>query len=188
MQPQAAAEEAELGIWLGGDFTGVAQKLAPYAMRYPKNSLLQREFAHALILSQQADQGRKILEGLPTSVEPARVPAVCGALARTVEYYVENGTSDLAQAAWYQWDETDPASFLEGYSVLLRIQMMEQRHMPEMAASIAVAFAEAIPDSAYAPEMLAEASKALADSDPAKSRQILQMLKEKFPEDPLSQK
>ena len=96
---------------------------------------------------------------------------------------------DLGHAwhAWDAWQAKYPAGFLQGYSVLLRVKLIELRHRPLAAAKLAEAFATAVPQSSYAPQLLDTAAKLLANVDPAKSKSLHQLLKEKYPEDPLSQ-
>jgi hypothetical protein len=69
----------------------------------------------------------------------------------------------------------------------LRVKLMELRHEPAAAAKMAEAFATAVPQSSYAPQLLDRAAKLLATIDPAKSKELRERLKEKYPEDPLSQ-
>jgi hypothetical protein len=188
LQPQAAIAQAELFTWSAADFPRAVARLANLAAQRPQDAALQRAFAHALILDGQSDQGEKILNSLPLSDDPRRLPAISGALARSVEYYLDQRDLDTAQSTWDQWDARDPTSFLEGYSVLLRVRLLNLRREPQLAAKIAVAFAQAEPNSAYSPQLLDEASQMLANVDPTRSRQIRDMLKETYPEDPLSQK
>jgi hypothetical protein len=70
---------------------------------------------------------------------------------------------------------------------VLRTKLMELRNRPEAAAKVAEAFATAVPMSPYAPQLLDRASKLLATDDPTKSLALRQLLKQKYPEDPLSQ-
>jgi hypothetical protein len=76
---------------------------------------------------------------------------------------------------------------MEGYSVLLRVRLMEIRKSPQAAAKVAEAFAAAVPHSSYAPSLLDYASRLLATINPEKSAALRKTLKEKYPEDPLSQ-
>jgi hypothetical protein len=64
---------------------------------------------------------------------------------------------------------------------------MELRKYPQAAAKLAEAFASAQPQSPYAPQLLDRASKLLVAVDPPKSQALRQLLKQKYPEDPLSQ-
>jgi hypothetical protein len=91
------------------------------------------------------------------------------------------------QEAWEDWQQQFPADFLEGYSVMLQSKLMELKNAPAAAAKVAEAFALAEPTSSYAPQLLDRASKLLAKTDPAKSAALHKLLKEKYPEDPLSQ-
>jgi hypothetical protein len=88
---------------------------------------------------------------------------------------------------WQRWQERYPEEFLEGYSVVLQARLMELEKVPEAAARLCEAFAKAVPKSSYAPQLLDRASKLLATSNPAKSQALHALLKQKYPEDPLSQ-
>jgi hypothetical protein len=188
LQATATVEYADLLTWSGRDFAAAEQKLAVQMQTHGGESLVRRAYAHALILGGKADEGIKILESTLPASEPNRRAAVSGACALTVENYIEQGDLEAAQAAWDDWDWRDPMGFLEGYSVMLRVELLEKRQMPEAAAKVAEAFATALPDCVYSPELLDRASKMLAAINPAKSQQIRQLLEEKYPEDPLSQK
>ena len=67
------------------------------------------------------------------------------------------------------------------------IKHLAGRHRDAAAAAVAEAFAAAVPTSSYAPQLLDRAAKLLANADPAKAAALHQQLKQKYPEDPLSQ-
>ena len=94
---------------------------------------------------------------------------------------------ESGEDAWDKWQARFPTDFLEGYSVMLRTKLMELRKRPDAAAKVAEAFAAAEPLSPYAPQLLDRASKLLIAADPPKSQALRQLLKQKYPEDPLSQ-
>ena len=187
LQPQAAIDEAQWLVWRGADFDRAAARLGELAAARPDNPQIQQAFGEALVLDQQAERGAKILNSLSVAGDPRRRPAISGAFARTMEYYLDQWDADSAQEAWDKWDAADPTAFLEGYSVLLRVRLMALRHIPQPAAKVAEAFATAMPDSPYSPELLDTAAKLLETIDPAKSKQLRDLLAEKYPEDPLSQ-
>jgi hypothetical protein len=108
-------------------------------------------------------------------------------MARTIEYYITERDAQAGTSAWERWQALFPADFLEGYSVLLRTRLMEIDGDTAAAAKVAEAFASAVPNSAYAPQLLDRASHLLATSDPARSKALRELLKQKYPEDPLSQ-
>ncbi|MGA3067497.1 MAG: PKD domain-containing protein [Tepidisphaeraceae bacterium] len=187
LQPQAAIDESQWLLWSGADFDRAAQRLATLAATRPFNPQIQQAFAEALILDQQPDRGRKILNSLPKTDDPRRRPAVSGAFARSVEFYISQRDPDSARDAWNKWDAADPTAFPEGYSILLQVRIMALRQLPIPAAKVAEAFATALPQSPYSPELLDTASKLLATLNSAKSQQLRDLLKQKYPEDPLSQ-
>jgi hypothetical protein len=187
LQPRAHEQLAQILLWRSADFDGAVHLLAPYAVGGDEK--LRRIYGEALVLDQKPDDGAKQLKALPQTVEGARAPAVSGALARTIEFYIRDGDWESGQEAWEDWQQQFPADFLEGYSVMLQSKLMELKTPPEPAAAakVAEAFALAEPTSSYAPQLLDRASKLLAKSDPAKSEALHKLLKEKYPEDPLSQ-
>ena len=65
--------------------------------------------------------------------------------------------------------------------------LMELRMLDSAAAKVAEAFANAVPDSSYSPKLLDEASRLLKTSDEQKSESLHELLKKRYPEDPLSQ-
>jgi hypothetical protein len=75
---------------------------------------------------------------------------------------------------------------MEGYSLLLRVQLMEAKKAPA-AARAAEAFATAVPGSSYSPILLDRASRLLEESDPDKSKSLRLLLQQRYPEDPLAQ-
>lgn len=185
IQPRAARIAAELALWWSGDFNKAVQLLEPFRTR--EDPAIQRLYGQALILDGKAAEGEKILLGLKPNGPPEGEAALSGASARTVEYYITTDDPEAGEQAWDRWQAKYPAEFLEGYSAVLRMKLIELRKQPAAAAKMAEAFATAIPQSPYAPQLLNEASKLLAKSDPTKSVALRQLLKQKYPEDPLSQ-
>jgi hypothetical protein len=185
LQPRAARHAAELALWWTGDFDKAIKLLKPH-QDHP-DFITKMLYGQALVLSGDADQGRKILESLGSSVPQNRKAALSGAAARSVEFFITEKDIESGEEAWDRWQTRFPTDFLEGYSVMLRTRLMELRVRPDAAAKIAEAFAAAEPSSPYAPQLLDRASKLLVFADPAKSQALHQLLKQKYPEDPLSQ-
>jgi tetratricopeptide (TPR) repeat protein len=186
-QPDAAKGFAQLLLWRQADFAKAVKLLEPLVAAHPNDQSLKRDYAQALILDQQAAAGKKILESLIPQGPRDRQAALAGAMARTIEFYITEGDWPSGEQVWDKWQRQYPADFLEGYSVLLRTRLMELGRAPQSAAKVAEAFALAMPKSSYAPRLLDRASTLLERSDPAKGRALRQLLKQKYPEDPLSQ-
>jgi len=185
LQPSAARHGAELALWWTGDFAKAVALLKPFADK--PDAGLQRQYAQALALSGKPDEARKIFEQQMSSVSANRKAALSGAAARSVEFFITNKDPESGEEAWDKWQTRFPTDFLEGYSVVLRTKLMELRNRPDAAAKVAEAFATAEPRSPYAPQLLDRASKLLIAADPPKSQALRQLLKQKYPEDPLSQ-
>jgi tetratricopeptide (TPR) repeat protein len=186
IQPSAVHYQAELLLWQTADFPKAVRVLEPLA-QIPTDVKARRLYGDALVLDQQVERGRKILQQLPIDGPPEKQAAISGAMAFTVEDYLKTGDWESAQEAWERWQAKYPAEFLEGYSALLETKLMELKKSPEAAARLAEAFASALPHSSYAPQLLDRASKLLAKSNPDKSNALRLTLKERYPEDPLSQ-
>lgn len=186
-QPFAVKHQAKLLLWSAGDFAKAAAVLQPFFKSQPNDLELKRLYAQSLTLNQQVAEGKKLLESIPPQSPPDRQAALTGALARTIEFYINDHDWEAGQQAWEKWQEQYPSDFLEGYSILLQTRLMELAQYPTAAASVAQAFALAIPRSSYAPKLLDRASKLLQSSDPQKSRALHELLKKNYPEDPLAQ-
>jgi len=187
LQPRAAREHGQALLWNAGEFAAAAAMLEGFVKRFGGDGDLKRLYGQALVLSQKAAEGRKVLESLPAEGNPQRRVAISGAMARTVEYYIKDRDWEAGNRQWDRWQTQFPADFLEGYSVLLRTQLMEIQGMTAAAAKVAEAFALAVPQSSYAPRLLDRASRLLEKSDPARSKSLRQILRQKYPEDPLAQ-
>lgn len=186
-QPFAAKEYAEVLIWRLAEFNKAARTIEPLLKKYAEDFALKRIYAQAMILSGKAPEGTKLLQELRGDGPTDRREAITGATARTIEFYITEGDFETGEKTWEKWDHQYPQDFLEGYSVMLRTRLMELGKAPEAAAKVCEAFATAIPRSSYSPRLLDRASKLLAKLDPAKSQALRKLLKEKYPEDPLSQ-
>ncbi|HWE01671.1 MAG TPA: PKD domain-containing protein [Tepidisphaeraceae bacterium] len=185
LEPRAAAAYAKLLLWQSPDFARAVKVLTPYGAA--ANSGLARIYADALVLNQRAAEGRKILESIPVNEQPGRAAAKSGALARTIEYYIEQKDWETGEQRWDQWQDQFPADFLEGYSVVLKVKLMELRGVPQSAAKVAEAFATAVPGSSYSPQLLFKAAKLMETSGPGHSAELMKLLKMRYPEDPLAQ-
>jgi PKD domain-containing protein len=187
LQPAATAAEVEVLNWWLADFPRALKA----AQRIADSTDPAGQFAYAqcLVLCNRAAEGNKILDDLEDQQEKAGVhlAAVSGAMARTIEYRLDQKDWRTGESEWDTWETRCPAVFMQGYSVLLRTELMEQRFAFAAAAKIDEAFATAVPNSAYAPELLFRAARLTAKTDPAKSRQLRDRLKTMYPEDPLSQ-
>jgi hypothetical protein len=185
LEPRAAGAYAKLLLWQSPDFAKAAKVLAPYGGA--GNSSLRRIYADALVLDQHSAEGRKILESIPVNEQPGREVAKSGALARTIEYYIEQKDWETGEQRWDQWQDQFPADFLEGYSVALKVKLMEIRGVSTAAAKVAEAFATAVPGSSYSPQLLFKAAKLIEVSDSKHSAELIKVLKTRYPEDPLAQ-
>ncbi len=187
LQPTATRAWAQYLLWWAGDPAGAVKALEPIASKDKADAGVRRIYAMGLVLSGKVAEGSKILDSLPERGRPEKRAAISGAMARTTEYFITEGDWEAGEETWDKWQAQYPMEFLEGYSILLRVKLMERKKQPLAAARIAEAFAAAVPGSSYAPQLLDRASKALAKSDPAKSKSLRALLKQRYPEDPLSQ-
>ena len=170
LQPRAVKKLSEMLLWQEGDFNAAADALRSFASRRDAGILRRR--GESLVLGGKIDEGRAIFAGLHSSDAPDKSAAISGAMARTVEYYLTEKDVLAGADAWERWQNRFPDSFLEGYSVVLRVKLMALDKRESAAAKVAEAFADAVPNSSYAPQLLDEASKLLAGSDAAKSAQL----------------
>jgi hypothetical protein len=186
LQPQAARDYAYLLLWNSGDSAKAVQVLQPY--QGGRDSTIDRLYADALILNQKPAEGRKILESFPINQQELVMRAArSGALARTIEYYIETKDWETGEEQWDRWQQQFPADFLEGYSIVLKTKLMELKGATQGAAAVAEAFAKAVPGSSYSPQLLFKAAKLLEPTDAAKSAALIKLLKDRYPEDPLAQ-
>lgn len=185
LQPAAAELAAEYLLWWQGIPEGALDVLRPFAEKHDRARAV---YAQALVLAGQVGQGAPMLRAIETDGDPARAAAMSGAMARTVEYFLGEKDWEAGEEQWRQWQERYPEDFLNGYSLWLRVKLMEARGAKAAAAQVAEAFATAVPTSAYAPRLLHEASGLVGDHDPDKQAELQRLLKERYPEDPLSQK
>lgn len=191
LQPAAVLQEGNLLLYRTADFDAAVKVLEPFTSA--NDASVKRMYGQALVLNQKPAEGRKVLEALPVQGgqgRPEQQGALSGAMARTVEGYIQEGDWETGEEQWERWQAAYPADFLDGYSVMLKTRLIELKKAPEpplAAAKVAEAFALAVPKSSYAPQLLDRASKLLAKSDPEKSQALRETLKKKYPEDPLSQ-
>lgn len=185
LEPAAAQSYARLLVWRAADFDKACKILAP--LQSSKNADISRLYGQGLILNNRPEEGKKILELLAPLGPADRQAAISGAIARTIEFYISQSDPETGEKWWDKWQQQYPAQFEEGYSLLLRVKLMEERKAPVEAAKVAEAFAKSIPHSSYAPTLLDYASRLLVNINPAKSSELRKTLKEKYPEDPLNQ-
>ena len=185
LNPWATRERAETLAYGVGDF---AQAVTAMESISSKDEASRRIYGQVLVLAGRADEGRKILEALPIAAAKQKAAAISGAMARTTEFYVQEKDPENGEKSWDKWMAAFPADFLEGTAIDMRVKLIAARQNPAVAAQVAEAFANAMPQSAYAPRLLDTASHLLEPSDAAKSKALRQLLKQRYPEDPLSQK
>ncbi len=113
--------------------------------------------------------GAKVLDAIQVKDDAARRVAVSGAVARTIEAFLEDKDWESGDDTWDDWMTRFPSDFLGGYAVWLKVRLIETRGSPAVAAKLAEAFVMAVPTSAYAPRLLDKAAKLLEKSDSAKS-------------------
>jgi PKD repeat protein len=187
LQPRAAQHHARLLLWQLADFPKAVKVLETQLKNQDKDPALKRLLAQALVLNQRAADAIKVFGELPDEGPADRRAALAGALARTIEFYIAESDWESGEAAWEKWQQQYPSDFFEGYSVMLQTRLIELHNNKPAAAKVAEAFALAMPKSSYAPRLLDRASKLLEKVDPARSKSLREMLKQKYPEDPLSQ-
>ncbi len=185
LQPAASRELAGLLLWSTGDFAKAVEVLTPFEK---SNDALDRvRYGQALVLAGKADEGAKVLEAIEVKTDPARRVAMSGAITRTIEAFLEDKDWESGDETWNDWMSRFPNDFLVGYGVWLKVRLIETRGNPTVAAKLAEAFVTAVPTSAYAPRLLDKAARLIEKSDATKSAALRQRLREKYPEDPLSQ-
>lgn len=185
LNPWAARERAEVLAYCMGDFAQAVQAMEAVKS---KDAAARRTYGQVLVLAGRAEEGRKVLEDLPIAAAKQKAAAISGAMARTTEFYVQEKDVENGEKSWEKWMEAFPADFLDGNAVDMRVKLIAARQNEAVAAKVAEAFANAAPQSAYAPRLLDAASRLLEKQDAAKSKTLRQLLKQRYPEDPLSQK
>jgi len=185
LQPRAVKLLSDEMLWTTADFAAARNALEPFING--KDPGIARRYAQATLLLGNVDEAKKIFEQQTADDTTGRAAAMSGAMARTVEYFITEANARAGEDAWEVWQSRFPADFLEGYSVLLRVKLMNIAGHPAAASKVAEAFARAVPHSSYAPSLLDKASKLIVKIDPAESAALRAMLKERYPEDPLSQ-
>lgn len=184
LQPQASIAFAGVLMYQQGQFPAAMKVIERVS---DASNDARRVYGQALLLNGRMEEATKVLEGLPVAVGRQKAAALAGAMARTTEFYVEEKDVEHGEEAWEKWMAAFPAEFLEGNAVLLRVKLMQLRGNTVPASRLAEAYANANPKSAYASRLLNEAAKLLEKSDPTKSAELKQTLKQRYPEDPLSQ-
>jgi hypothetical protein len=184
LQPRASAAFAEVLMYQQGQFPAALKAIDGAS---DAGDDARRVYGQALLLNGRLDEATKVLEGLPVASSRQKAAALAGAMARTIEFYVQEKDVEHGEEAWEKWMAAFPAEFLEGNAALLRVKLMQLRGNAVPAARLAEAYANANPKSAYASRLLDEAAKLLEKSDPAKATALKQTLKQRYPEDPLSQ-
>ncbi len=186
LQPRASRQRARSLMWGLGDFQKAVTVLRDDRAS-GKDVANRRMLAMAMVLSGTVDEGAKVLRDLPEQGDPEKRAAISGAMARTIEYFIQDKDPDSGDDQWEKWQSRYPSDFLLGYSVLLKVKLIEARHNATAAAKLAEAFATAVPKSSYAPQLLNQAAKLLAKTDAKHAGELKALLKQRYPEDPLSQ-
>ncbi len=185
LQPTAARELAAMLLWRVGDYSRAVKVLEPFDGQ--GDAADRARLGQAMVLAGQVERGAKVLAGIQSDEPAARRVAVSGAMARTIEAYIGDKDWESGNDAWDEWMNRYPADFLTGYAVWLKVRLTDLQGDNVAAAKLAEAFTTAMPTSSYAPRLLDQAAKLLEKSDAGKSAALRQRLKEKYPEDPLSQ-
>jgi len=185
LQPRAAVALAETLMWWTPDFKSAVDVLRPFETSDDRG--VNVTLGQALILAGRAEEGMKRLSRLSDKNAPQKAAALTGAMARSIEFYIDENDTETGEQVWDKWQGQYPATFGAGYSVVLRTKLMERRGAQQAAAIVAEAFSSAVPGSTYAPVLLDNASKLLSKSDPKRSAELRKLLKERYPENPLSQ-
>src|SRR5581483_7963991 len=178
-------DKADFLLWREGNFDAAQVALEMFASSHDVR--VQSHYVQALVLTQRTEAAKQVLQTIPSQSNPIRQSALSGAAARSIEFFIRDGDVESGEDAWNAWQTRSPADFLEGYSVLLRVKLMELRKLDSAAAKVAEAFANAVPTSSYSPRLLDEASRLLKPSDPSKGAALHELLKKRYPEDPLAQ-
>jgi hypothetical protein len=192
----ATAKNSDMGGWLAeqyakllmyslGEFRQALDVMTPYANG---DDNARRTYAQALLLNGQFEKAQAILKALPVGSAAHKMPALSGAMARTSEYYAQEKDVQAGEQSLERWLMAFPADYLDGNSAVMRVRLIQGRGNDVVAAKFAEAYANANSQSAYAPKLLDMASHLLEKSDKAKSDALRKLLKERYPEDPLSQK
>ncbi len=184
LKTKAARMQARTLMWGLGDF---AKATTVLRAANQKDSQNRRLLGMAMVLNGSVDDGAKILRDLPEQGDPDKRAAISGAMARTIEFYIDDKDSDSGDEQWDKWMTRYPDDFLLGYGVVLKARLIQTRGNSAAAAKLAEAFALAEPKSSYAPQLLDQASKLLAKTDAKHSQELKALLKQRYPEDPLSQ-
>lgn len=184
LQPRIAIEYAQLLLYGQGDFATAERVISPYAEKEPS---AKRLLAQSLVLTGQLEKARKLFAEMPVTASQQKSQALSGAMARTTDYHIREKQVEAAEESWEKWMSTFPGDFLDGNAALLRVQIITAEKHPLVAAKVAEAYANANPQSTYAPTLLFEAAKLLESSDAAKAQELRSVLRQRYPEDPLSQ-
>ncbi|MBN1554314.1 MAG: PKD domain-containing protein [Phycisphaerae bacterium] len=117
-------------------------------------------------------------------------PAIArGDFARRTEAYLNTRDYSAARDALDQWEQALPADKLEGYSTMLRVELLLAEKQYLQAARLAETLVKVNPQSLHAPNLLMQAYRAyhaVGQNKPA--RQTLERLVNDYRESPLSVK
>jgi hypothetical protein len=173
-------------LWRLGD-VGRARAVLARLAGDGRDAGVRRRYAIALLLDNQAAEARKVMDTAPGDTVPeAQRVALSGAMARTIEFHAGQKDLDAGEEQWDRWVARFPSVVFDGYAMLLRVRLLETQY-PQAAARVAEAFALAVPDTAYSPQLLDRASRLYAKTEKAKSEAVRQLLKQRYPESPEAQ-
>lgn len=112
-----------------------------------------------------------------------------GVLAHNVESYIATRDFPTAQRLLNRWDYEFPIAMTQGYTRLLRFELLSAQNLPIAAAKGAVEFVNAEPDSFYAAELLYRAAQAYKQGGQSDNAQaVMDKLKQNYPESPYAYK
>jgi PKD repeat protein len=112
-----------------------------------------------------------------------------GVLAHNAESYIQTRDFQMARKLLNEWDYEFPSAMLEGYTRLLRFELLSAQGLQIAAANSAVVFVNAEPDSFYSAELLYRAALAYAQGGEMDRAQTTKdRLKKDYPESPYAYK
>jgi tetratricopeptide (TPR) repeat protein len=130
----------------------------------------------------EAYQGAK-----PLADADRKIPVVRGDCARHIEAYLRSNECDEASQWLSRWGDALPADKLDGYWSLLRVRLLLAQSRPVDATIEGQTLVKVNPSSNYAPAILLQCADAYDTMrQPAKARETLKQLVDKYPESSLA--
>jgi TolA-binding protein len=128
------------------------------------------------------------LAAMPSFPGPADEALRRGVLGRDAEAFLRGGEYDRAADTLRAWEFQLPVDRLTGQTALLWTQLHAAQRQWERVVVVAEALIKVNPDSAYAPQLLLQASGAyLKLGQPATATGALRRIVEHYPESALAQ-